>query len=226
MSNKQVKATTAAQLKEKDKLCATRAAHEDRLLDKINPPTKGAREALEGTIKFVFEQLEQAGARLEAEDLAVGVERQDDDPARRERDEATRAAYKLMVKSRAMLAGSLGEEAATRYGLEGATPQQPDALLGFVTRAVGLMEQSPGKFTDMFGNTVDTAAIVAQLKPAAARLKAALDAVRIEDSELNAALLARDTTSAQLERTTRAARLLMQALHILADEEALWDKEA
>lgn len=226
MSDKQVKATTAAQIKDVNKLRATRAAHEGKLLDKINPPTKGAREALEGTVKFVFGKMEQASERLEAEDLAVGVERQDDDPARRERDEAAGAAYTLMVKSRAMLAGSLGEEAGPRYGLSGETPRQPDALLGFVTRTVGLMEQSPGKFSDMFGNVVDSAAIVAQLKPAAARLKAALDAVKTEDSELNAALIARDTTSAQLDRSTRAARLIMQALHILADEEALWDKEA
>jgi hypothetical protein len=225
MGDTQVKQTTIAQTQAADALLATRAAHETAILDKIDFDTKKAREGAEALSHYVFEELGRGQRALEEKDLAVGIERKDDDPAREARDEAASALYSLVTRARPTLEAAIGPKAKLRYGLEGNTPTQADALHEFARRAVELMELEPGVYSDLFGNTVDTANVVALLKPKVTQLKAALDKVKQEGSELNAALLARDAEEARLARMTRAAALLEQALFTLADEEALWAKE-
>lgn len=225
MSVKQVKQSTLTQVQAAASVISTRAAHEQTILDKIGFNTKKAREGAEAVSDFVFGELVRGQQALEQKDLAVGVERQDDDPARAARDAATKELYSLVTRARPTLEAAVGAQVKALYGLEGVTPEVPDALYDFTRRAIELMEQAPGVYTDLFGNTVDTANIVALLKPAATQLKAALDKVQQEGSELNAALLEREREEARLARMTRAAALLEQALFTLADEEALWAKE-
>lgn len=226
MSSKQVKRSTAAQVDAANKLNAVRSAHEARILDSCDFPTKATREAAERLGSYVFEVMTTATATLEEKDLAVGVERQDDDPAREARDEATQALYKLVTRMRPTLEAAMGESARARYGLVGQTPQVDGLLYQFASRAIGLMEQEPGVFTDLFGNEVRTANIVAMLKPATEALRVAREKVAAEDSELGGALLARDRQAERAARLTRAARLLEEALFVLADEEELWERSS
>lgn len=222
MTDKQMKRSTVAQLKAAEELHTTRSAHESALLDKLSMSPK-ERAGAQAFHDYVFNQLTQGAAALQTKDLAVGAERQDDDPAREARAQATATLYAITTRARSTLEGALSGNAA-RYGMEGETPQTPDALYNFASRALDLMEKTPGVFTDVFGTEVKTANIVPTLKPAVAALKAALGKTSAETRELDAALLDRDAEADRLARHTRAAALMQQALFLLADEEALWDK--
>jgi hypothetical protein len=222
MTSQQMKRSTADQIKAAEELHTTRNTHESALLDKL-PMSPKERAGAQTFSDYVFDKLTQGAAALQTKDLAVGVERQDDDPARAERDEAAAALYTIISRARPTLEGAMGGDAA-RYGMEGTTPRRPEALYNFASRALDLMEKTPGVFTDVFGTEVKTANIVPTLKPAVAALKAALGKTSAETRELDAALLDRDAEADRLARHTRAAALMQEALFLLADEEALWDK--
>jgi hypothetical protein len=222
MTSKQMKRSTADQLKAAEELHTTRSSHESALLDKL-PMSPKERAGAQAFHDYVFNQLTQGAAVLKTKDLAVGTERYDDDPARDDRDQATASLYTIVTRARSTLEGALSGNAA-RYGMEGDTPKTPDALYKFASRALEMMEQNPGVFTDVFGTEVKTANLVPTLKPAVAALKAAIGKTSAESRELNAALLERDAEADRLARHTRAAALMQEALFLLADEEALWDK--
>ncbi len=226
MSTKQVKKDTATRTKKVGAAEAIRSAHEDNVVQSLPFKNAKAREAAKILLQAVFGLLTESSQALEAKDLAVGVERQDDDPAREARDDAAAHLYALVTRTRPTLEAALGADASTRYGLFGGTPQQPDQLKIFAERVADLLTSDPEILTDLFGNTVDTAKIADLLRPAVQSLEAAIHNVKHEESQLDRALVERDTEAARLTRVSRASFLLLEGLFLLADQEAIFKKAA
>lgn len=225
MSTKQANKETTAQIKEVNAVNAVREAHEAQIVKNL-PFGAEASEAAAVVLGAAFGVLVESAKALEAKDLAVGVERQDDDPARKARDVAAKHLYGLVTRTRPTLEAALGAEASVRYGLSGSTPQQPDQLKAFAGRVAHLLVADPQVLTDLFGNTVETAKVAALLRPAVDSLDAAIQGVKREEAELDRALVERSTEAARLSRLTRATSLLLEALFLFADQEEIFQKAA
>ena len=220
MSTKQVKQDTATQIHKVGEVEAIRSAHEEKVVQGLPFKNAKAREAAKILLQAVFGLMAESSQALSAKDLAVGVERQDDDPARAARDAAAEHLYTLVTRTRPTLEAALGSEASTRYGLSGITPRQPDQLKAFAGRVADLLLSDPEVLTDLFGNTVDTAKVAALLNPAVQSLSAAIHNVNNEEAQLDRALVERDEEASHLNRFTRASSLLLECLFLLADQEA------
>ena len=91
---------------------------------------------------------------------------------------------------------------------------------------IAVLEQPDLVVRDVLGEPLDLARYAQTLREPVGDLRGALDLVAQEEGERNAALIKRDTWRHKLNRYTGACEALYEALFLLADQEALWDREA
>lgn len=160
---------------------------------------------------------------LSAADLQYGAEQADDAAPRAARDEAVGAGVEAAISCRAALVSGLGEAAAAKYGLAGATPHDPAELLTVLNRSAGLLALAPARGTDKFGREITTEMIGKVISDAAAKLGAATGAVESEARELQVALVARDRKLQAWQQAYVGIGGIIEGLFRLAGEDRFAD---
>jgi hypothetical protein len=119
----------------------------------------------------------------------------DDDVPRSRRDEAAAGCYSALVGIRDAIRAAFGREhSKALLGYEGTTPTDPLVLAGVAEHALERLRELPIEPPPVrFGGVqIDLATLADELQPALDELKAALEAVALENRESEATLRDRD----------------------------------
>jgi hypothetical protein len=152
----------------------------------------GVLEAMSGALRRRLEETRRL-------DRALAVERADDPAARDERDAAIAELRAALLGARGAVEGAFGPAAATRTGLAGRLPDNPDQLVQRARAAADLLSEAElGEPAS--GIRIDGAAVAARLRGGAERLAMALEAVQREAREEQERLDARNRAVEGLSR--------------------------
>ena len=207
------------------RLQTSRDTHQGSLIASLGFETKKEREAMEVTHDTSFERMNHAADALRQAEVSTVHEGADDATKRLGRDEAVDALYDSVRRVKESLAQGDGARMLSQYGLRGRTPRSPKALLDQASTMMAMLGQDGLAIHGALGEPLDLGRRAEMLRGPIGDLRAALDHVEQEEGELNALIIERDTWRARLARTTKACEALYEALFLLADQEALWERE-
>lgn len=151
-------------------------------------------------IERLTARLTEASARLEQAEGEYTREQSDDPAVRQQRDASATALAELLTGMRQLLLDHVSDTAVRVYGLNNPTPATADALLVTGANTLRLLQTHPLDLPKRPWLQVDGAALASEVARHVDALRSALEGLRIEERELQAAKSARD---AALEDWTR-----------------------
>jgi hypothetical protein len=171
-------------------------------------------------IRRLGQTLKASIDELVAADRVHESEKADDVEVRQELDEAIDGVYREVVDFRAVLEGVGGTAATAQAGLAGATPREPIALGRLAHALHDRLPALTGVTSMRRGVTFDAMAYAEPLKEALSRLERAQQALRREERELEATLMAKNRVmSAHDTRFLTIARTLESLFRLAGFEE-------
>ena len=176
-----------------------------------------------GLIAVLSTLLKRKTNELKGSELACANETTDDDAPRLARDTAVDRGIAIAISSRAALVAGLGDAAAGKYGLAGATPRDSAQLLAVLNTSAGLLERNPPKGRDAFDRETDTEVVCKVIAGVAAELSTAIGSVADEARELQMTLVDRDRELIEWQVAYVCAGGVIEGLFRLAGEERLAD---
>lgn len=175
-------------------------------------------------IDAICARLELAGNVLGvAEDQHV-AEQADDVVPRQARDAAMQNLLGLYARVRNRVENALGDPGLARYGLDGATPRTASGLASRMESSIKLMRRDPAVLDDGLGDPVSTTKLATNLAAALAPLTAALESLRTEERENEAALTDRDRALGEWTGVYQGVATLLSGLYRLAGRDDLADR--
>lgn len=169
-------------------------------------------------------QTERSIEQLLVAEEAYQKELLDDDPPRRERDEAAGALSDSLIELREVLVGVFGAAVLKEAGFTQGTPQDPvqlSRLGGQVAQALLTVKLPPPRVP---GATLDVKAISAELSKRRARLDTAMAAVARETREAQAALSQRNTALSEFDESQAGVAAVLAGLLQLAGKRDLAER--
>jgi hypothetical protein len=180
-----------------------------------------AADALAALLLALAPRVGDAGDALETREQALNEERQDDEPVRDARDEASAQLNKHLISIKSLVSSTFSEEALATYGLSGPIPATSDARRTYARNAAKLLRSGDVIATDPLGRETRASDIAALLEQAAAPLDTAHSDETREALELQDALIARDAASAHLAAlSTFSATVLDASLRLVGHGDA------
>jgi hypothetical protein len=177
-----------------------------------------------GRINVLGRTLQAGSDTLVAADRAHEAEKADDVAVRLELDEAIEGLYREVVDLRTGLEAVAGTEAMVQAGLTGTTPREPVALARLGQALHTALPTLAAVPSVRRGLTFDASSYELPLAKALARLDSALGAMRREERELEATLVAKNRALAEHDtRFLQIARVL-ESLFRLAGFDELADR--
>ena len=166
------------------------------------------------------------GDALERAEQTLNLERQDDEPMREARDDASAALNKTLISVKGIVTSSFGEGALVTYGLSGSIPDTPDARRTYARNASALLRKHPAIAHDALGRETRSQDIALLLDQAAQPLDAHRADETREALELTAAISQRDAAAADLAALSSFGRSLLDGSLRLAGQHQTADKLA
>lgn len=176
---------------------------------------------------YIAYQLRVARQRL----LAASYERErevhDDPEARSLRDEAVRAGYEQLVRTRQALRATIGDDATLKIlGVEGSTPQQPDTLLESLQEAVFHLRTAETGDIELLLPWMppDWDGLIADLDASAVRLADAIRAVELGNRDASGALVERERIHSEIRGIVTGLTQMLEGIYRLAGRADLADR--
>jgi hypothetical protein len=177
---------------------------------------------------YIAVQLRIARQRLLAASHERELEVHDDPEARTRRDEAASEAYEQLVRTRQALRAAIGDDAALKIlGVEGATPQQPDALLERLQEAVFHLRKAETQNVEVLLSWMqppDWDGLIADLDGAATRLEDAITDVKLGERDSSGALVERDRIRLEIRDIVNGLTLMLEGIYHVAGRTDLGDR--
>lgn len=187
------------------------------------PPENGAGSAA-AMVRRLGQTLLASIERLVAADRAHEAEKADDAGVRRELEEAIEELYREAVDFRAGFEAAVGAPAVTATGLVGTTPLEPIALVRFAEVLHDRLPELAAMPATRRGVTFDALSFGAPLSAALERVGRAQEAVRREQRELEATLVAKNRVMAEHDACFLHIARTLESLFRLAGFHELADR--
>jgi hypothetical protein len=172
---------------------AAARTHRDAIAAALAAKVAGwSEERARGVLETLADHLDAHTRGLAGAEDRYVAEQADDPPLRDRRDRAAAALLDLSVRARSRIEDALGASGLERYGFEGPTPRHPGGLASHVENTVNLLRSEPAEVDDGLGGRFRTTALADRLAAALAPLRDALEALRVEGREHEAAITERD----------------------------------
>lgn len=149
------------------------------------------------------------------------MEQADAPGVRLERDDSFNALLSCAIQVRARVTDVFGPPALATYGLQEPAPRTPEPLQAYTGTVVMLLRKHPRTAVDMLGSEFDTVRAAALLEQKVIALEQSRQQVLAEKRELDAALLTRNASMTDWERTYRGVANALAGLYHLAGEAEL-----
>lgn len=164
--------------------------------------------------------LARAADELETKQRTLETELADDAAPRQTRDAVAQDLYDRVVTFRAVVEAVCGPGAVRSLGFGGTTPRDPTQLLSLTRAMLANASRTRLKPTQP-GISFDVRRATEGMEQLCDQLERALQAVRKEDKEADAALIARDQAQEQLDQRRMAIATLLEQFCLLAGMDEL-----
>lgn len=184
----------------------------------------GSTDGLEGFdgnqvgpfINALCRSLDNATDRMVASEKRYTQDRSEDVAARDRRDDAYTIARDTLSGVRGAAESILGPKGLRTYGIPSPLPRTPDQLITVLSNTIHLLNENPVNTSNMFGQTFDSAHMVALLTPLHDELRAAVEFVATESRETERAMLERNEAVADWERVYRGTAGVLSHFFLLS----------
>ncbi|QDG51567.1 hypothetical protein FIV42_12665 [Persicimonas caeni] len=180
--------------------------------------------AMDTTLHLLTRRLEKKTDQMEGAELAVSAELADDNSVREARDGFLETGRSQYYEARDLVHRAFGEQAVDSYALAATPPTTADGLAAALKNTINLMEAQPQTGRDSFGNSYETSAVVAALRPTADSLGGVLEEVDTEIREVDEARAHRDKIVAEWLHIFRGTAAALSALYDLAGRHDLAER--
>jgi hypothetical protein len=151
-----------------------------------------SEEVVRAFARWVADLMQQKTSSMVAAEMAYIDEQADDPAVRQRRDEALSPLSVRVTRTRNSVSAQLGDAGLATYGLSEQLPRTAAELADYARVAHGLLLKYPRQEPDGIGGTFDTTVMAASISTALTPLDEALRDLRIEQRQLEGAMLHRD----------------------------------
>jgi len=188
-------------------------------LKKYVPVTTNFSELFQGLSTY----LKEVTQNMQNADIALAQERADDPQYRETRDKAIQDLTRLISRSKSVIPDSL----MVQYGVYGTTPYNPDELINYSLKILGLLKENPDSVNtteDGFSVHIDVDSMIKVLTDSVNTLSNSLVNIKREEREAQASLENRNKKIAEWKNAYVGVASILSGFYQLAARVDLADK--
>lgn len=171
---------------------------------------------VEALLRSVEDLLDEATAKMRADEIEYAGEQAETSQMREERDAVHGELSDVFLRVRSLVEGTAGESAKAEFGIDGGIPRTLKELVETSDNAIERLRTSDGAGSDPLSVLFDADRFADVLEGPMQRARELIERVRDEGREDEFAMLERDESVAEWEQTYRGVALILQGLFTIA----------